>query len=68
LYTSSFTGSADHALPEASETANGDQFMAKRWDVLGKFETNFNHWYVDDLLPVPLMRLTPGLDRFKVNL
>jgi gamma-tubulin complex component 2 len=67
LYTSSFTRSANHAL-EASETANGDQSMAKRWDVLGKFETNFNHWYVDDLIPVPLMRLTPRLDRFKVNL
>ncbi|KAJ7915528.1 Spc98 family-domain-containing protein [Mycena leptocephala] len=45
LYTSSFTKSANQAIT-ASETADGDQAMAKRWDFLGKFETNFNHWFV----------------------
>lgn len=44
LYTSSFTKSANQAIA-ASETADGDQAMAKRWDFLGKFETNFNHWF-----------------------
>ncbi|KAJ7491219.1 gamma-tubulin complex, DGRIP84/SPC97 component [Mycena latifolia] len=44
LYTSSFTKSANQAI-SASETADGDQAMAKRWDFLGKFETNFNHWF-----------------------
>ena len=43
LYTSSFTKSANQALA-AAETPEGDQAMAKRWDFLGKFETNFNHW------------------------
>ncbi|KAJ7281847.1 Spc98 family-domain-containing protein [Mycena rebaudengoi] len=45
LYTSSFTKSANQAII-ASETAEGDQAMAKRWDFLNKFETNFNHWFV----------------------
>ncbi|CAK5280946.1 unnamed protein product [Mycena citricolor] len=44
LYTSSFTKSAGQAIT-ASETSEGDQAMAKRWDFLGKFETNFNHWF-----------------------
>ncbi|KAJ7722292.1 gamma-tubulin complex, DGRIP84/SPC97 component [Mycena maculata] len=44
LYTSSFTKSANQAIA-ASETSEGDQAMAKRWDFLGKFETNFNHWF-----------------------
>jgi gamma-tubulin complex component 2 len=43
LYTTSFTKSANQALA-TSETGNGDQTMAKRWDFLAKFETNFNHW------------------------
>jgi len=43
LYTSNFTKSANQAIA-AAETAEGDQAMAKRWDFLGKFETNFNHW------------------------
>ncbi|KAJ6500592.1 gamma-tubulin complex, DGRIP84/SPC97 component [Mycena sanguinolenta] len=45
LYTSSFTKSANQAIA-ASETAEGDQAMSKRWEFLGKFETNFNHWLV----------------------
>ncbi|KAF8880566.1 Spc98 family-domain-containing protein [Infundibulicybe gibba] len=45
LYTASFTKSANQAIA-ASETPGGDQAMNKRWDFLGKFETNFNHWYV----------------------
>ncbi|KAJ7460944.1 Spc98 family-domain-containing protein [Mycena galericulata] len=45
LYTSSFTKSANQAIA-ASETSEGDQAMEKRWDFLGKFETNFNHWFV----------------------
>ncbi|KAJ7063541.1 gamma-tubulin complex, DGRIP84/SPC97 component [Mycena amicta] len=44
LYTGSFTKSANQAIA-ASETPDGDQAMAKRWDFLGKFETNFNHWF-----------------------
>lgn len=43
LYTASFTKSANQALA-AAETPEGDPAMAKRWDFLGKFETNFNHW------------------------
>ncbi|KAI0828525.1 Spc98 family-domain-containing protein [Trametes gibbosa] len=45
LYTASFTKSANHALA-AADTPDGDHSMAKRWDILSKFETNFNHWYV----------------------
>ncbi|KAF9451553.1 gamma-tubulin complex component 2 [Macrolepiota fuliginosa MF-IS2] len=44
LYTSNFTKSANQAIT-AAETPEGDQAMAKRWDFLGKFETNFNHWF-----------------------
>ncbi|KAJ8514359.1 hypothetical protein ONZ45_g8077 [Pleurotus djamor] len=44
LYTASFTKSANSAIA-AFETLEGDQSMAKRWDVLIKFETNFNHWF-----------------------
>ncbi|KAF8234521.1 hypothetical protein L208DRAFT_1359509 [Tricholoma matsutake] len=44
LYTSSFTKSANNAIA-TSESAGGDQSMAKRWEFLGKFETNFNHWF-----------------------
>ncbi|TFK37007.1 Spc98 family-domain-containing protein [Crucibulum laeve] len=44
LYTASFTKSANQAIV-ASETADGDQEMAKRWQFLAKFETNFNHWF-----------------------
>ena len=45
LYTASFTKSANQAFASANET-EGDHGMAKRWDFLAKFETNFNHWYV----------------------
>ncbi|KDQ51905.1 hypothetical protein JAAARDRAFT_184745 [Jaapia argillacea MUCL 33604] len=44
LYTSNFTKSANQALA-AAESPEGDLGMAKRWDFLGKFETNFNHWF-----------------------
>lgn len=45
LYTASFTKHANQALA-APDTPEADQAMAKGWDILGKFETNFNHWYV----------------------
>ncbi|EFI26669.1 gamma-tubulin complex component 2 [Coprinopsis cinerea okayama7 len=44
LYTASFTKTASNAIA-VSENGEEDQGMAKRWDVLGKFETNFNHWF-----------------------
>ncbi|CCM01248.1 uncharacterized protein FIBRA_03297 [Fibroporia radiculosa] len=44
LYTASFTKSANQALA-AADMPEGDQAMAKRWDFLSKFETNFNHWF-----------------------
>ncbi|EPQ51590.1 gamma-tubulin complex, DGRIP84/SPC97 component [Gloeophyllum trabeum ATCC 11539] len=44
LYTHSFSKSASQSLA-AAESQFGDQAMAKRWDFLGKFETNFNHWF-----------------------
>jgi gamma-tubulin complex component 2 len=50
LYTSSFTKSANQAIA-AAETEGGDRGMGKRWEILGKFETNFNYWYVCDLPP-----------------
>ena len=49
MYTASFTKSANHALA-AAESTEGDQGMAKRLDVLSKFETNFNHWCVFNCL------------------
>ncbi|KAJ7221678.1 hypothetical protein GGX14DRAFT_388814 [Mycena pura] len=42
LYKSSFTKYANQAIA-ASETPDGHQAMSKRWEFLGKFETNFNH-------------------------
>lgn len=51
LYTASFTKSANQALA-AADTPEGDQAMAKRWDFLGKFETNFNHWCAETKLSV----------------
>ncbi|KAI0764704.1 Spc98 family-domain-containing protein [Fomes fomentarius] len=45
LYTASFTKSANNAIA-AADSPDGDHSMAKRWDILGKFETNFNHWCV----------------------
>ncbi|RXW17512.1 hypothetical protein EST38_g8351 [Candolleomyces aberdarensis] len=44
LYTASFTKSANSAI-NAAEDSGGDTGMTKRWDILGKFETNFNHWF-----------------------
>ncbi|KAH8079060.1 Spc98 family-domain-containing protein [Cristinia sonorae] len=44
LYTSSFTKSANQALA-AADTPEGDTAMKKRWEFLGKFETNFDHWF-----------------------
>ncbi|KAI0338339.1 hypothetical protein BDW22DRAFT_1460019 [Trametopsis cervina] len=45
VYTASFTKHANQALA-ASETPEADQAMAKGWDILVKFEKNFNHWHV----------------------
>ncbi|KAF8347430.1 gamma-tubulin complex, DGRIP84/SPC97 component [Amanita rubescens] len=42
LYTSSFTKSAHQAMAALNED---DRAMAKRWDFLHKFETNFSHWF-----------------------
>ncbi|KZT25586.1 gamma-tubulin complex, DGRIP84/SPC97 component [Neolentinus lepideus HHB14362 ss-1] len=44
LYTGNFTKSANQSLT-AAESQFGDQSMTKRWEFLGKFETNFNHWF-----------------------
>ncbi|KAL0958818.1 hypothetical protein HGRIS_014137 [Hohenbuehelia grisea] len=44
LYTASFTKSANQSIA-ASEAGENDAGQAKRWDVLSKFETNFNHWW-----------------------
>ncbi|KIK01193.1 hypothetical protein K443DRAFT_678657 [Laccaria amethystina LaAM-08-1] len=44
LYNSSLTKSASHAA--AGGSAAEDTGMAKRSDVLSKFETNFNHWLI----------------------
>ncbi|OBZ77453.1 Spindle pole body component alp4 [Grifola frondosa] len=44
LYTSSFTKSVNQALA-LTDTPEGTQAMAKGWDTLSKFETNFNHWF-----------------------
>lgn len=46
LYTSSFTKSANQAMATSESVGGSDQAMAKRWDFLSKFETNFNHWFV----------------------
>ncbi|TDL20542.1 hypothetical protein BD410DRAFT_829604 [Rickenella mellea] len=46
LYSASFTKSAKQAMA-ALEASGGDPAsvpMDKRWDILNKFETNFNHW------------------------
>ncbi|KAF7294696.1 Spindle pole body component [Mycena indigotica] len=43
-YSGSFSKSANHAV-DASQTPDGDQLMAKRWVILGKFETHFNTWF-----------------------
>ena len=45
LYSASFTKSANQAIAATLEDPNTDSSKAKRWDVLNKFETNFNHWY-----------------------
>lgn len=45
LYSASFTKSANQALA-AAEAGDGDQAMGKRWEFLRKFESNFNHWFV----------------------
>lgn len=42
-----FTKAANTALAAGPET---EQAMTKRWEVLSKFETNFNHWYVSGFL------------------
>ena len=44
MYTASFTRSASQAFV-AADAADGDHGMAKRWDILAKFEANFNHWF-----------------------
>lgn len=48
LYTSAFTKNASQALATADNPDN-DFTVIKRWETLGKFETNFNFWLVSDL-------------------
>lgn len=43
LYSVSFTKTANQAIA-AAESGEADTSKANRWDVLGKFETHFNHW------------------------
>ena len=66
LYTSSFTKSAYQAMAAPNET---DQAMAKRWDFLNKFETNFNHWcvYARKSWPILVANLFVNV-RFQVHL
>ncbi|KAF9531316.1 gamma-tubulin complex, DGRIP84/SPC97 component [Crepidotus variabilis] len=45
FYSSSFTKSANQALAAAAEDPSSDASKSKRWDVLNKFEANFNHWF-----------------------
>ena len=68
LYTASFTKSANNAIA-AADTPDGDHSMAKRWDILGKFETNFNHWYVFSICLVAQTTASkrPAISRFKVS-
>ncbi|KAK2460223.1 hypothetical protein APHAL10511_007758 [Amanita phalloides] len=42
LYASSFTKSAYQAMASLNED---NKTMAKRWEFLNKFETNFSHWF-----------------------
>ncbi|KAF8908113.1 gamma-tubulin complex, DGRIP84/SPC97 component [Gymnopilus junonius] len=44
FYSASFTKSANQAIAAAEDPAS-DPSKTKRWDVLNKFETNFNHWF-----------------------
>ncbi|KAJ3504839.1 hypothetical protein NLJ89_g7730 [Agrocybe chaxingu] len=44
FYSSSFTKSANQAIA-AADNPEADTSKTKRWDVLNKFETNFNHWF-----------------------
>ncbi|KAJ7581207.1 gamma-tubulin complex, DGRIP84/SPC97 component [Mycena floridula] len=44
LYTSSFTKTANQVI-NAVDATEAEQAMFKCWDVLKKFETNFNHWF-----------------------
>lgn len=66
LYTASFTKSASQALSlAAADAPDGEKAMAKRWDFLSKFETNFNHWSVG-LARILFDSLTRTMHRFKV--
>ncbi|PPQ99977.1 hypothetical protein CVT24_009553 [Panaeolus cyanescens] len=44
FYSASFTKSTLQAIA-AKTNGEEDPTKAKRWDVLNKFETNFNHWF-----------------------
>ncbi|TEB29698.1 hypothetical protein FA13DRAFT_1734494 [Coprinellus micaceus] len=43
-YTTKFTHSSNKALEEVEKNGQLDG-MSKRWEILGKFEANFNHWF-----------------------
>ncbi|KAG6902434.1 hypothetical protein C0995_016613 [Termitomyces sp. Mi166 len=62
LYAAPFSKSANQAIA-AWETPEGDVGMTKRLDILGKFETNFNHCENVSLLPlvVRLNSVKPAL-------
>lgn len=71
MYTSMFTKAANTGVLGAPETETA---MAKRWEVLSKFETNFNHWCVFftflfvSMCEWVLMVIAPCTTRFKVHL
>ncbi|KAF5309010.1 hypothetical protein D9619_013561 [Psilocybe cf. subviscida] len=44
-YSMHFTRSANQAITAAADGNAEDGGSRKRWDVLNKFETNFNHWF-----------------------
>jgi hypothetical protein len=58
-YTTKFTHSSNKALEEVEKNGQLDG-MSKRWEILGKFEANFNHWFqvraspVFSILPIML--------------
>lgn len=46
MYSSALTKSVNQVV-NAVDTVDREQAMYKCWDVLKKFETNFNHWWAE---------------------
>jgi hypothetical protein len=59
-YSVHFTRSANQAITAAADGNAEDGGSRKRWDVLNKFETNFNHWLV--LLHLCHLKVLSDLD------